>query len=179
MERIKSVKSGRKDISQDAATTASIAVIGIGNMLLKDDGIGVHVVKKLIEDGTDPCVEIIDGGTSPDIAPLIDESIEHLIIVDAALGGDKPGTIYRFTLDDIKLEPGMPLSLHDFSLVHSLKMLRLLGRELKSVTIFGVEPGEIDFGLEPGPETMTKIPAVTAMIRAEISGLKDFTEVSR
>ena len=129
-----------------------IAVMGIGNLLLKDDGIGIHVVNRL-SSLIDPAdVEIIDGGTTPDIFSLINQNIERLIIVDAANGKDKPGTIYRLNMSDVESNQALPISLHDMGLSDNLKLLSMLNPQVKSVTIIGIQPADIDYGLEPPRE---------------------------
>jgi len=75
--------------------TPRIVVIGVGNLLLKDEGIGIHAVQALQELDFPPDVKLIDGGTSPDIIAYT-RAGDKLIIVDAAKAGGEPGTIYRF-----------------------------------------------------------------------------------
>ena len=80
-----------------------IVVVGVGNLLLKDEGVGVHVAQALQKVSSPVDFEVVDGGTSPDIFPLF-EGVEKLIVVDAAMGGGQPGDIYRFTLDALGRE---------------------------------------------------------------------------
>ncbi|HAP67189.1 MAG TPA: hydrogenase HupD, partial [Nitrospinae bacterium] len=79
-----------------------ILILGIGNILLKDEGVGVKVIERLKRDYKFPSnIELIDGGTAG--FGLIDllEGAEHLIIVDAVQGNDEPGSIYRFKFEDM------------------------------------------------------------------------------
>jgi hydrogenase maturation protease len=147
-----------------------IAVIGIGNILLSDEGIGVHTVQHMMKQQNMPEVEIIDAGTCADIMMLISDSVEHVIVIDAADGGGEPGDIYRFTPEEIDTTGGM-VSLHENNLVTGIKMLPLYNRELKSVIIFGIEPETLDSGLELSPAIASKIPRLTELVNREITNL--------
>jgi len=141
-------------------------VLGIGNVLLRDEGIGCHVVHAL-EGIPLPDVKIIDGGTCPDVLQFLEDA-DKLIIVDAVKGGGTPGQIYRFHLEDITLEQKPFLSLHDVSLVDSL-MLMQLWHNIGEAVIIGVEPGEINWGLELSPELREKMPQIIDAILSELN----------
>jgi len=141
-------------------------VLGIGNVLLRDEGVGCHVVHAL-EEIPLPDVKIIDGGTCPDILQLLEDA-DKLVIVDAVKGGGTPGQIYRFHLEDITLEQKPFLSLHDVGLVDSLMLMQLWHKTGEAV-IIGVEPGEINWGLELSPELREKMPQIIDAILAELN----------
>lgn len=141
-------------------------VVGIGNILMKDEGIGCHVAHTLGEaDLSD--VEIIDGGTSLGVLEL-SEDADKLIIVDAVKGGGVPGQIYRFHIDDITLEQKPLLSLHDMSLIDSLKLIRLW-HNIDEAVIIGIEPGEIGWGLELSSELQERMPQITDAVLSELN----------
>jgi len=141
-------------------------VLGIGNVLLRDEGIGCHVVHAL-EEIPLPDVKIIDGGTCAGIIPPL-EATDKLVIVDAVKGGGTPGQIYRFHLEDIALEPKPFLSLHDMSSVDDLMLIQPL-HNISEAVIIGVEPGEIKWGLELSPELQAEIPQIIDVILAELN----------
>jgi hydrogenase maturation protease len=141
-------------------------VVGIGNVLLRDEGIGCHAVHAL-EGIPLPGVEIIDGGTCPDVLQLLEDA-DKLVIVDAVRGGGTPGQIYRFHPEDMTLEQKPLLSLHDMSLVDSLKLMQLW-HNIDEAVIIGVEPKEINWGLELSPELQEKMPQIIETILAELS----------
>jgi hydrogenase maturation protease len=147
--------------------SAKIVVLGLGNALLKDEGIGVHVIHALQHNPIPEGVEIVDGGTSPDIIHLIEDA-HKLIVVDAARGGGEPGTIYRLALDDITTQGELTLSTHDISLFYSLRLMESLGNSPKETVIIGVEPKEIDLGLELSPQLEQKVPSVIKVVLEEI-----------
>jgi hydrogenase maturation protease len=141
-------------------------VVGVGNVLLRDEGIGCHVVHAL-EGISLPDVKIIDGGTCPDVLQLLEDA-DKLVIVDAVKGGGAPGQIYRFHLEDITLEQKPFLSLHDVGLVDSL-MLMQLWHNIDEAVIIGVEPREIDWGLELSLELQEKVPQIIDAILSELN----------
>ena len=141
-------------------------VLGIGNTLLRDDGIGCHVTNALAEIPL-PDVQIIDAGTCPDVWTSIEDT-DKLIIVDAVGGGGMPGQIYRFHLEDLTLEQKSLLSMHDMSLVDNL-MLVQLRHNIGETVIIGVEPKDIDWGLELSPELQGKMSQIIDTVLSELN----------
>lgn len=157
-----------------------ITILGIGNLLLKDEGVGVHLIRKLVRDNTGYAnLNIIDGGTSPDIFSLVDDSVDKLIVVDAVKAGNKPGTVYRFSFDDLDLDSASPVSLHEIGVLEGLRLMVLLNRQPKSTVIIGIEPKTIDFGLELSPEVEEKLPDIVKLILNEVEETYTDTEVDR
>ena len=147
-------------------------VLGIGNVLLRDEGIGCHVAHAL-EEIPLPDVKIIDGGTCLDVLQFLEDT-DKLIIVDAVKGGGTPGQIYRFHLEDITLEQKPFLSLHDVGLVDNL-MLMQLWHNISEAVIIGVEPREINWGLELSPELQEKMPQIIDTILSELNTSADLS----
>jgi hydrogenase maturation protease len=141
-------------------------VVGIGNVLLRDEGIGCHVAHAL-EGVRLPDVEIIDGGTCLDVVQLLGDA-DKLVIVDAVKGGGMPGQIYRFRPEDITLEQKPVLSLHDMSLIDSLRLMQLWDNTGETV-IIGIEPRELGWGLELSPELQEKMPQIIDAILGELN----------
>jgi hydrogenase maturation protease len=154
--------------TQTLRSSPRITVLGIGNLLLKDEGIGIHLVQKLASVVDDANVKIIDAGTYPDFLSLVDESTDKLIIVDAVKTGDRPGTIYRFSFDDVDLDAVTPVSLHDMSVLDSLRTMALFNRQPKSTVVIGIEPKTIDFGLDLSPEVEESLPKIVNLVLKEI-----------
>ncbi len=141
-------------------------VVGMGNTLLRDEGIGCHVVYAM-ERLSLPDVKVIDGGTCPDVLQLLEDA-DKLVIVDAVKGGGTPGQIYRFHLEDITLEQKQFLSLHDMGLLDSLKLMQLW-HNIGEAVIIGVEPKEIKWGLKLSPELREKMPQIVDAILSELN----------
>ena len=145
-------------------------VLGTGNELFKDEGVGVHVARilqtKLPTSIND--VEVIDSGTSPEIWSLIDGA-DKLIIVDAVRGGCEPGTIYRFTPQQIVAERGLITSVHQMGILENLSLIELVGSKPGETIIIGVEPKELEPGLELSPELQKRMPKIIQTVLEEIS----------
>jgi hydrogenase maturation protease len=146
-----------------------IVIVGVGNILLKDEGIGVHVVRALQEmslASPDRDVEVIDGGTSPAALDRA-EVADRLIIVDAARGGGEPGTIYRFRPGDVSEEPKLLTSLHDLGILDTLRIMESVGKLPQETIIIAVEPAEVDWGLELTPTLKEKLPDIVRRVVEE------------
>ena len=144
--------------------SSQVAVLGIGNELLKDEGIGVHVIRCLEQAPNMGPVRLIDGGTSPDAINLI-QGVERLIIVDAAYGGGEPGTVYKLNPEDIQADKSS--TVHDVSVVNMLWTMEFLDCK-PTVTIIGIEPMEIDWGLELSLELTERLPCIIQLVTEEI-----------
>jgi len=150
--------------------TKKILIIGVGNLILRDEGIGVHAVRALERKTLPPQVEVIDGGTATiELLPAI-QAAERIIVIDALRGGGLPGTIYRVSPEDLMVDAERLLSLHQVGLLEVLGMARQLGGN-PEVVIIGVEPKEIAWGMELTPEVETKLPKVIEAVLSECKAL--------
>jgi len=147
-----------------------VIILGVGNLILKDEGVGVHVVKEVENRKLPSGVEVIDGGTATtDLLSVIYES-ERIIVVDALRSGGEPGTIYRCLPEDLMDAEERPLSLHQVGLLDVLFMARQLGGHAY-VVIIGVEPKEISYGMELTPEVKAAVPKVIKAVFQELKGM--------
>jgi hydrogenase maturation protease len=144
----------------------------VGNLLLKDEGVGIHVVQALRKSPPEAGGEltIIDGGTCPDAFDLLPKGLDKLIVVDAVRGGGEPGAVYRFTVKDIVFRRGPVCSLHQLGLEEGLRLMAGAGITPRDVVIIGVEPKEIGWGLELSAELQTRVPQIVDMVRKEAGG---------
>lgn len=154
-----------------------IAVIGIGNLLMQDDGVGIQVLKELGETTLPPEVELIDGGThSYDLVEFFCQA-DHIIVIDAVQAGGVPGTIYRAPLEHLNLTPKENMtSVHEMSFVEALYMVNLLGHQPR-VLVYGVEPGSLELGLELTAVVAAKVPRLVELIREDIQRLQETGEL--
>jgi hydrogenase maturation protease len=159
------------DRTETTTQPPHVAVVGFGNILLKDEGVGVHIIQHLKDLLPQSAREslLIDGGTSPDVLLHLPKEVNTLIVVDAVKGGGKPGTIYRFTPADIEFKSAVIFTLHCLGLGEGLGMMKFLGLFPERVIIFGVEPKEIDWGLELSPELAQIVHPVSLLIKQEIA----------
>lgn len=159
-----------------------IIVVGLGNPILTDDGVGVKVAYA-VEEALSPEAKENIFVTEASVGGLrlmeLLEGYDHAIIVDAFKGhnGAKPGTIYRMTLDDLRdISPTQhSASPHDASLVTALALGIEMGMVLPgTISIIAVEVENIlDFNVEPTPAVAAVIPEVTGMVLAELRDLTD------
>ncbi len=131
-------------------TNADILVLGIGNLLMGDEGVGVHFADSLLKESLPPDVEVLDGGTAGIQLMEAIESHRHVLIVDATLDGLPAGTI-REIKPRFSSDYPSAMSTHDIGLKDLISGLTLLGRQpeifLFVVSIDKVQPLEI--GLSP------------------------------
>jgi hydrogenase maturation protease len=149
-----------------------VIVMGIGNILMQDDGVGIHTIWKLQETDSFPEdieLEIIDCGTMSDIYVFIDTPVDKIIIIDAVRAHGKPGAIYRLTPDVFESEKEDIVSAHALNFKENLAMMRLLGIAPEEMIIIGVEPGQMAPGMNLTSEVESKLPELVSIIRREIS----------
>lgn len=123
--------------------TKKVLILGIGNILQKDDGVGVHVVNEISETVSDlpGNVEVFDGGTfGYDLLPVM-SGREKIVIVDALKVDDEPGSIYRFPASHLT-DCANKFSLHDVGVKKIIDMLMLMG-EYPEIEIVGIVPEDI------------------------------------
>ncbi len=154
-------------------TPEAITVLGIGNILLSDEGVGVHVVNELSQISLPENVSVIEGGTDGFRLMNIIMEADRLIVIDAVKGGDEPGTIYRFSIDDVKACPaGFKTSVHQIGILEVIDLSGLIGKTPRT-TIIGVEPKSLEMGLELSPEIREKIPRIIELVLEEIAVKRD------
>lgn len=149
-----------------------ILVLGVGNLLLKDEGVGVHVARKLMEMDLPSHVEVLEGGTEG--LDLLDdiEGRDKVIVIDTVQAEQAPGTIYRFSDKDIEERPKSRLSLHDIDMTDLLKLADVLGVKKPEVVVIGIEPKDMGTAsLELSPEIEALIPKVIDLVLKEIGRL--------
>jgi hydrogenase maturation protease len=141
----------------------------VGNVLLNDEGVGVHIAQKLMTVDLPPEVQVIEGGTDGfGLMHLILEA-DQLILIDAVKGGGAPGSIYRFDLKDCPPYPDpYKTSVHQISILEVIHLADLIGN-IPTTTIIGIEPKSTDMGMALSPEVEAKIPKVMKLVREELT----------
>jgi hydrogenase maturation protease len=155
----------------------NIAVFGIGNILLSDDGVGVHVINILKTEYQFPeYIELIDGGTKGlDLLPLF-EGRDKVLIVDAANFKKEPGTIDMVEGDKIPaFLVSNKLSVHQIGLPDTLFAARLMGLMPPEMCLIGIQPKSMETGTELSDEIKKRL---DVLIERILLKLKDWgTEV--
>ncbi len=152
-------------------------VVGIGNILLRDDGVGVHVVRAL-QAGPEmgplpPGTRLVDGGTlGLDLLPMLEES-GIAVLVDAVELGREPGSIAVLEGDRLAGMLDRHFSPHQVGVADLLATARLTGRLPRRVALVAIQPGEIAVGLGPTPAVRAAIPAAAEVVRDLLWELRD------
>ncbi len=151
---------------------SKIMIMGVGNILLTDEGAGIHVLEELKKHQLPRGTELLEGGTAGiELLSWIEE-VDHLVIVDSVNAGAEPGSIFRFAPDDLCVVPtAFNVAFHQFGLLEVLKMGKTLGKFPKTVTIFGIQPKQLHWGLELTPEVAAKIPRLTELVLQEVQNI--------
>jgi len=145
-------------------------ILGVGNLLLRDEGVGVHVATNLQEFPLPDHIEVVEGGTDGfKLFHLIMEA-DRLIVVDCVKGGDEPGSIYRFDIDDYDHFPDVyKTSVHQISIEEVITLSGTM-RAPPTTTIIGIEPDEIFMSMELSGTVRSKMPRVLEIV-LETAGL--------
>lgn len=146
-------------------------VLGIGNTLLSDEGVGVHAIYYLQDNHQDlPRTTFIDGGTlSFTLAAEIEQS-ENLIVIDAAQLHAEPGTVKTFVNEDMDqfLGEGNKRSVHEVSLLDLMHISRLTGHFPKQRALIGIQPQKLDWGEVPTASVSAAIPLACNQVVEQI-----------
>jgi hydrogenase maturation protease len=149
-----------------------ILILGIGNILLKDEGVGVHVVNKLKEMPLPDNIEVLDGGTAGlDLVDFI-AGRKKLVVIDAVNAGGKPGTIYRLTEENLNIKPKAIMSFHEIDFMDALLMSETMGGKPEEIVVIGVEPKDMSGGVELSPEIEERIPRIIELLMNELNSEK-------
>jgi hydrogenase maturation protease len=131
----------------------SALVLGVGNVLLRDEGIGVRAVEELQRRYRFPeDVEVLDGGTSGIELLRFFDGVEHLIIIDAISAGHPPGSVLRVEGDDVPATFETRITPHQLGLSDLLATARLTDQMPGHLVLFGVEPKTLESGVGFTPE---------------------------
>jgi hydrogenase maturation protease len=155
-------------IGKNNAPLSSTLILGVGNILLGDEGVGVRVVETMKEMDMPDNVELIDGGTGA--FDLLDVVSGHnkVIIIDAVQGNDEPGAIYRFYPGDIGMQRRCLTSVHQVNMLDALSLTKLTGNPPKEIIVFGIEPKNMEWGLELSAKVQAVIPRVIELVMDEL-----------
>ncbi|GAW32807.1 HyaD/HybD family hydrogenase maturation endopeptidase [Carboxydocella sp. JDF658] len=146
-----------------------VLVLGIGNEILQDEGLGIHAARMLEKMNLPEEVEVIAGGTAGlALLPLLKEK-DYLIVIDAVNARTEPGAIFKFKPDQVDVYPlEYQLSFHQLGLYDVLRVAQLLG-DCPDTTIFGMQPGTISWGMELTPPIADNLPRLVELVVEEIN----------
>jgi hydrogenase maturation protease len=133
--------------SQD--NTPEITILGIGNLLMGDEGVGIHAMNTLQESYTfSPNINFVDGGTiGIDLIPYFEEC-KKMIIIDAVDSQEDPGFIVTLANEEIHYRFNTKLSLHHAGLSDVLSIIKLQEIDAPDLILFGIQPKTVEMGIE-------------------------------
>ena len=155
----------------------SIAVVGIGNSLLTDDGAGIHTLERFAASNNDDTVDCIDGGTVG--LALLDRlaGLEGLVALDAMKLGKAPGSVTVLQDEDmdshLRRQKG---SVHEVGLSDLMDALRLRGELPHHRALIGIEPADMNWGTEPTEPVAAAVPEAAALAENLVRAWRDETQ---
>jgi len=146
----------------------NILILGLGNILLGDEGVGVRVIEQLLSRPLPDEIEVIDGGTAGYELINFFEGKEKVIIVDAVKTNDTPGSVYKMDLSLVQEDETVQLSLHQIGLKNVFKMASLMDLN-PEVTLVGIVPKNYqDYNIGLSDEVEKAIPLAIETVLKEI-----------
>jgi hydrogenase maturation protease len=141
-------------------------ILGLGNTLNRDEGLGVHALQTLADRLSLPAsVELVDGGTlGLNLLPIVEDS-SHLLLLDAVDAGQAPGTVVELRQDQIPLYTGIKLSQHQASFQEVLGLASFRGKLPEHLHLIGAQPVDLSNGTELSSAVAAVMPDIA--VRAE------------
>ncbi len=145
-----------------------VLILGVGNILLGDEGLGVRVTEYIKDRySLPPGVSVMDGGTGGLTLLKLLRDYDPVIIVDAIASRSSPGTLYRIPASELPKAPPLMSTAHQLGVKDLLSLSCLEGYD-PDVVIIGMEPLDISPGLELSPLINLRLPLVANMVREEL-----------
>jgi hydrogenase maturation protease len=157
---------------QQQESPSPILVLGMGNILLEDEGLGIRALEALQRDyDLPPGVEMLDGGTTG--MGLLDDigGREHVIVLDAVQTGEPPGTLVAMRGERVPVYFGIRVTPHQLGLSDVLATLALSGEQPGSVTVLGLVPASLELSLELSGAIEGKLPELVDLAVNELTQL--------
>ena len=148
-----------------------VVVIGLGNVLLSDEGIGVHIVRRLARPKRKfPLVDFIEAGSGGLTLLHLIANREKAVIIDCANMGAEPGTMRRFTSDEVQSVKQLSnFSLHEQDILQVINLSKQLGECPQKIVFFGIQPESLEPGQKPRKILSDKLETYIAEVRKELA----------
>lgn len=147
-------------------------VLGLGNILYSDEGLGVHALKALTETLPPPTgpVEFCDGGVlGLNLLPLV-ESCSYLLVLDAVNAGRPPGSLIELHGEDISLYAGIKLSQHQITFQEILGLARFRDKLPPHLYLIGLQPADLSMGIGLSPIVAAALPRMLKGVTQVLQG---------
>ncbi len=149
----------------------NITIVGVGNRLLGDEGVGLHIIDNLFRIPMPSCVNIIDCGC--DLLSLMSylNNPSKLVIIDAVRAGGKPGEIYRFDYRELPTTHAEMNSAHQIRTTDAIELLKQVHPALtdSEIIVIGIEPKVMELGTDLSEEVRASLADATTLVLKEIS----------
>jgi len=153
----------------DAAWRAPLLVMAVGNILRMDDGFADAVLQRLAESELPDGVELFDAGTSAIDLMEVFNGRELLVVIDAVRGGQAPGTLYRFSPEDVEAGELPMNSLHQVGLLETLKLGELVDCKPRQTVVIGCQPEQTGLGIGLSEAVAAQVERAAELVRQEIN----------
>ena len=152
-------------------TYRNITIVGVGNRLLGDEGVGLHIIDKLSQIPIPPYVNIVDCGCDLLNLTAYINKPERVIIIDAIRAGGEPGEIYSFDYSRLTAMKIHLCSAHQVNIVDALRLIKLIYPSLADceIIVIGVEPKTMKLGSGLSKEVSESVAEVIGYVLEEIS----------
>ena len=160
-------------MTQASSGQPQITVLGIGNILLTDEGFGVRVIEKLFDEYEFPDhVAVVEGGVLGIHLLGTLSKTDHLIVVDAVKNKQPPGTLYRMEKDDLPERILMKNSLHQTDFLETLTLCEMIDKAPQTIVVLGAEPEDIvTHSVELTPVVAAQVDKTVARVLEELDRL--------
>jgi len=154
-------------------STPRVLVLGIGNILLSDEGVGVHVINRFQATLVIPDeVQVIDGGTMGlDLSPYFEGKTDVVVVDAICADGEKPGTIRRFSDSEVMTMLGERISPHQIGLSDLLACTAVDTQLPENIVLLGIVPESLDTSLDLSPTIQAKVDDLVGLIRVELEAV--------
>ena len=150
---------------------AEVTILGVGNVILRDEGFGVRVAEYLDRHYTFPEeVQIVDGGTLGIELTQYVTGTKHLLVIDSINGGAEPGTLFRFHNDAVMAHFQDKLSAHEVGIQDVLALLTVTGHKIPDVIVIGAQPFDLEAGVGLSGGMQALLPQMVEQALTELRG---------
>jgi hydrogenase maturation protease len=160
--------TGAEPFPSSRTVPCPVLVLGVGNILLRDEGVGVRVVQAMGQMELPPDIELFDGATAG--LDLLD-ALAHrrkVVIIDAVEGDSEPGTVFRLSPEDLLPRQDAGVSLHEIGVLETLTVAERMGTAPHEVVVIGIKPQDVSCGLDLSPEIARRVPEIIELVMAEL-----------
>ena len=160
--------NSRTTCDKSPVSCLPILIMGVGNYLMSDDGIGVHAIHALQRLTLPRNIELLDAGTATMSFLSNLSGRRKVIIIDAVRSGKPAGTLYRFSPDDIYVQKETAISLHQVGIIENIALSGFIDEASADIVVYGIEPGNMECGMSLSPEVEAGLPKLIDRICTEL-----------